>query len=288
MFRLSSARGAFTLVELLVVIGIIAVLIAVLLPALTRAREQANAAACLSNLRQLGMAMQMYAQGNDGFLPPMDMGLEGSGTQNVRGNWATLLISGRLLKAPLQDQAVPFGEAVSGQPSVLRCPTASAERINNSTSPASKVDGKNGMCWQSGSSGLTENGVERYVNVWYGANGSYSNIQSVQRRYPMRLLRFTSAGALSTTGPRELVRLAKIRNSSLVALLFDGNFPHQENPNRLHLRHVRNTQMNVLYVDGHANAVANRQLPQIAADFSTDSNSIRFKDPQWRVDVGNY
>jgi len=65
-------RPAFTLVELLVVIGIVAVLIAILLPVLRKAQEQARQAVCASNQRQICMAALQYANQNQGWLPRID------------------------------------------------------------------------------------------------------------------------------------------------------------------------------------------------------------------------
>lgn len=62
-------RAGFTLVELLVVLGVIALLAALLLPALAAAREKGRRAACLSNLRQIGLAIRLYAEEHEGRIP---------------------------------------------------------------------------------------------------------------------------------------------------------------------------------------------------------------------------
>jgi prepilin-type N-terminal cleavage/methylation domain-containing protein len=74
------SQGGFTLVELLVVIGIIAVLISILMPSLSKARRQSETVQCESNLRQVGLALLMYADQSGGFLFPPSMGWD---TSNV-------------------------------------------------------------------------------------------------------------------------------------------------------------------------------------------------------------
>lgn len=71
LFASGDVRRAFTLIELLVVIAIISLLAALLMPAVTRAKESGRSAACISNLRQIGIALQVYVDGNNNRLPVM-------------------------------------------------------------------------------------------------------------------------------------------------------------------------------------------------------------------------
>jgi prepilin-type N-terminal cleavage/methylation domain-containing protein/prepilin-type processing-associated H-X9-DG protein len=122
--RRTARRNGFTLVELLVVIGIIAVLISILLPALNKARRQAKAVQCSSNMRQVAGALIMYINANKGHFPPCQIKANGSAPDdtvpyNMGWWWATELVRQKYITAP---NSYADGHLSLPRTSVFRCP----------------------------------------------------------------------------------------------------------------------------------------------------------------------
>ena len=118
----SDPKAGFTLVELLVVIGIIAILISILLPALSRAKDQANKTACLSNVRQLGTAFMLYASDFKDKCP-MGARSDNPGNVDLAGDWIHYRngLAGRGIdSSAIQPYVKLKGEALKR---LLRCPS---------------------------------------------------------------------------------------------------------------------------------------------------------------------
>jgi prepilin-type N-terminal cleavage/methylation domain-containing protein/prepilin-type processing-associated H-X9-DG protein len=184
-------RGAgFTLVELLVVVSIIALLIAILLPSLKKARSQAKDLVCKGNLRSMGQAFMMYAEKYDGVWPStMDV--------NNGNRWPVPFHRGRIITAELARFDDAGQQTKAPEPSVFLCPEERAPRIIPDWKP----------------SGMSAHPVDR-VEV----GGSYGMTEEVHRK-DGRLQR----GSVGT--PPHLNKIDTCRRASEVFAVLDNYAP---------------------------------------------------------------
>ena len=223
----TQGRRAFTLVELLVVIGIIAILISILLPSLTRAREAANRAACLSNLRSVGQMFLIYAHDNKRQIPlgtRSNIYLESYWIRRDNGGAIRWITWGPLYRAGLMKA-----------PQYMYCPSA-ADPYHQYNGPSNAFDRITAATAQGNGYGVRAGYYLRPMDgagvpvLWRDASGE--------------------AGAAPPIGPppgnlewRPYPKLDKMKNRALAADIF-------ATPHRIRWRHVRG--INTLYSDGSA------------------------------------
>ncbi len=252
----ASGRGAFTLIELLVVIAIISILAAMLLPALSAAKEKARTVICLSNIKQVGIAMNLYSDDNNDCLVPVEYDVR-NGARRQEG-WATILYNGKYLSGLRS----PTFYSVPNGSSVFRCPSGlpSVYRFN----PTSRDDPEGAKAWPYPSE--INPAKHFYIDTWYGINGSTGN----PKKWPFT--RIPMDGSRSTT----LVRRSAVSSYARMPVIYDGFWMHNGKDERVNARHSKNNRSNILFFDNSAKTFDTYKIPSVRDKLGSGPIQWRF------------
>lgn len=268
-------HNAFTLVELLVVIGVVSLLISLLLPALNKARETSKTVKCLSNLKQIGIAHMMYIDAHKGYIVLAGYRSDTSSFPSEQGSWATLLVGGKFIQAP--NQPDPFSVESSGT-SALMCPSGLNIRWGsvtgwnpNHVAPFNDPRvGSHPAAGQFYRSQRVSNGVvDLTVDTHYGINGTSGNGGSVEGFPFSRITYYTTPSPgwgrdSNNTSKRPVnIRITAIPEASKFVQFYDGLFYNFNGSGRSRIaaRHNGQKFTNVLFFDGHAETIDRIELP---------------------------
>ncbi len=221
-------RRNFTLIELLVVIAIIAILAAMLLPALNQARLAAQGSKCMNNVKMLGSTVIMYTDTYDGFLPAAHT-FYASGS--LYGDfWQTVFTTTKLLNDPKPTAGSPVG--------IFNCPSEARKKLGTADEFNS---------WKGSHYGLNSYLNQKYVSNWIGA--AYIQWRKIHLAQ-MPSITYSIGDKWDGSLPAGYYPQAEIR-------------ARYEYPGRRH-----NGKWNVSMLDGHAESQKDYPLRAVGADFA--------------------
>lgn len=283
--RIRRHASAFTLVELLVVIGIIAVLVAMLLPALQKARKAANTVQCASNMKQIAMGVIMYAGANKNQLPPARV--VPCDTYPQGWFWANELAKQKYIATPTSGAAVSGGMVDSN--SVFFCPEGNKEIDTYSVALSSSFaqyprDARN----NSGQRYYHDPTTNFSVATWYLLNCKPSaSIVALGRAKDTPFVLFNSGDPdVRLADPKYSRLITKVKKGADVVMLVDGS-DHQfgVNPSRIAARHGAVTNggkdgyANHAFFDGHVSLHPTDRYSK-AGDFLDRTGTIFYLSKQ--------
>ena len=253
----------FTLIELLVVIAIIAILAAMLMPALQQARARAKSTSCVSNLKQLSTATALYSDDHDSYILPYTVYAEAGNIMNITGDRAQIGNSYAYIlwfKGYISGAKSNQGN-VTRFPNIFTCPSLTTPAMN-----------KSGTVFQSMHS-LFYNGY-----AWYGVNC---------------MLRFINKDFSGGVAGRRLFKQSEIKRPGSKVYMADSTYGtfttiasgeiyyyYRSDGGVAYNRHIKTC--NVLWLDGHVSALnTSGGSPELYAAGAPLEGTLNGKAPAW-------